>query len=54
MTQLLQRWCRGDQSALDELTSLVYTELRKVAAAYLRRERPDHTLQATALITKRT
>ena len=52
VTQLLERWCRGDQSALDELTSLVYNELRHVADAYLRRERPDHTLQATALINE--
>ena len=36
----------------NELTPLVYTELRNVAAAYLRRERPDHTLQATALVNE--
>jgi len=52
VTQLLERWSGGDQSALDELTTLVYTELRNVAAAYLRRERPDHTLQATALVNE--
>ena len=52
ITQLLQRWSAGDQSALDELTPLVYTELRHVAAAYLRRERPSHTLQATALVNE--
>jgi RNA polymerase sigma factor (TIGR02999 family) len=52
ITQLLERWGGGDQSALDELTSLVYAELRKLAAAYLRRERPDHTLQATALVNE--
>ena len=50
VTQLLERWGRGDESALDELTPLVYSELRNVADAYLRRERPDHTLQATALV----
>src|SRR5687767_12669056 len=50
VTQLLERWSLGDQSALDELTPLVYNELRHVAEAYLRRERPDHTLQATALV----
>src|SRR5687767_14167819 len=52
VTQLLERWGGGDQSALEELTSLVYAELRKLAAAYLRRERPDHTLQATALVNE--
>lgn len=52
ITQLLERWNRGDQAALDELTPLVYNELRNVADAYLRRERPDHTLQATALVNE--
>lgn len=52
ITQLLERWSDGDQSALDELMPLVYTELRQVAAAYLRRERPDHTLQTTALVNE--
>ena len=52
VTQLLARWGRGDQSALDELTPLVYTELRNVADAYVRRERPGHTLQATALVNE--
>lgn len=52
VTQLLERWGRGDQSALDELTPLVYNELRNVAEAYLRHERPDHTLQATALVNE--
>lgn len=52
VTQLLERWGRGDQSALDELTPLVYNELLNVADAYLRRERPDHTLQATALVNE--
>ncbi len=52
VTQLLERWSGGDQSALDELTPFVYNELRNVADAYLRRERPDHTLQATALVNE--
>jgi RNA polymerase sigma factor (TIGR02999 family) len=52
VTQLLERWGRGDQSALDELTPLVYNELRNVADAYVRRERPGHTLQATALVNE--
>jgi RNA polymerase sigma-70 factor, ECF subfamily len=50
VTLLLQRWNQGDESALGELTPLVYDELRRLADGYLRRERPDHTLQPTALI----
>jgi RNA polymerase sigma factor (TIGR02999 family) len=50
VTQLLQRWSNGDREALDKLIPLVYDELRHQAARYMRRERPDHTLQATALI----
>jgi RNA polymerase sigma factor (TIGR02999 family) len=52
ITQLLERWSGGDQSALDELTQLVDAELRQVATAYLRRERPNHTLQTTALMNE--
>ena len=43
-------WSHGDEQALDQLTPLVYDELRKMARTYLRRERSDHTLQATALV----
>jgi len=50
VTQLLVDWQRGDKMALDQLMPLVYRELRKVAASYLRSERRDHTLQPTALI----
>jgi RNA polymerase sigma factor (TIGR02999 family) len=50
VTLLLQRWNAGDESALRDLTPLVYDELRRLADGYLRRERPDHTLQPTALI----
>lgn len=50
VTQLLLDWSNGDRSALDKLTPLVYHELRKLADGYLRRERPDHTLQPTALV----
>ncbi len=49
-TQMLVDWRHGQQAALDELMSLVYDELRALADHYLRRERPDHTLQATALV----
>jgi RNA polymerase sigma factor (TIGR02999 family) len=50
VTQLLVNWSRGDQAALDRLMPLVYGELRRLAAAYLRRERSNHTLQSTALV----
>ena len=43
-------WGRGNPQALEELTPLVYAELRQLAASYLRKERPDHTLQPTALV----
>ena len=52
VTQLLEKWSNGDQSALDELMALLYDELRRLASAYLRRERPDHTLQPTALVNE--
>lgn len=50
ITQLLIDWGKGDRSMLDGLLPLVYDELRRLAAAYLSRERPDHTLQPTALV----
>src|SRR5262245_29700746 len=50
ITALLQDSTRGDRAALDALTSAVYGELRRLAESYLRRERGDHTLQATALV----
>ena len=50
VTRLLQSWSGGDKEALDELVPFVYRELRGLAAAYLRRERRDHTLQPTALV----
>ena len=50
ITQLLVEWSEGDRAALDRLMPLVYGELRRLARSYLRRERPDHTLQATALV----
>jgi len=50
VTGLLRAWGRGDLEAREKLMPLVYEELRRRAAAYLRRERPDHTLQPTALI----
>jgi len=50
ITQLLQRWRNGDAAALDVLAPLVYGELRRLAAAYLRRERAGHGLQPTELV----
>lgn len=50
VTQLLQAWSDGDAEAPAQLMPLVYTELRRLARNYLRRERPDHTLQPTALV----
>jgi RNA polymerase sigma factor (TIGR02999 family) len=50
LTQLLAEWRSGHQEALTELMPLVYDELRRLASHYLRRERPDHTLQPTALV----
>ena len=52
VTKLLVNWSRGDQAALDELMPLVYGELRRLASAYLRRERSNHTLQSTALVNE--
>jgi RNA polymerase sigma factor (TIGR02999 family) len=52
VTQLLVNWSHGDQQALEELMPLVYGELRRLASAHLRRERPNHTLQSTALVNE--
>jgi len=50
LTALLVASSKGDQEALNQLLPLVYDELRRQANRYLRRERSDHTLQATALV----
>jgi len=50
LTEMLHAWQRGDDEARDRLFSLLYDELRRRAAAQLRRERSDHTLQPTALV----
>ena len=52
ITQLLERWSKGEESARDELMSVVYDELHRIAAIYLRRERREHTLQPTALVNE--
>src|SRR5215469_12235659 len=50
ITQLLANWSEGDDAALKRLLPLVYDELHRLANAYMRRERTDHTLQTTALV----
>ena len=50
VTHLLQKAQTGDKASLNELLPIVYGELRKLAAYQLKRERPDHTLQLTALV----
>ncbi|MEK7316586.1 MAG: sigma-70 family RNA polymerase sigma factor [Candidatus Eisenbacteria bacterium] len=49
VTQTFLRWRQGDARALDALLPLVYEEMRRLAAGYIRQERPGHTLQPTAL-----
>ena len=50
VSELLVRWRGGDQAALEALLPLVYDELRRLAHHYLKAERPNHTLQSTALV----
>jgi RNA polymerase sigma factor (TIGR02999 family) len=50
LTQMLQRWSEGDQEALDRLVPMVYEELKRLAHAQVREERPGHTLNTTALV----
>jgi len=52
VTQLLVAWSDGDQTALDQLVPLVNEELRRLARGFMRRERPGHTLQTTALVNE--
>ena len=52
ITQLLRQWSDGNTAVLEQLLPLVYEELHRQAARYRRRERPDHTLQTTALINE--
>jgi len=52
VTALLRAWARGDETALERLTPLVYDELRRLARRHLRRERSGQTLQATALVNE--
>jgi RNA polymerase sigma factor (TIGR02999 family) len=52
VTQLLQQWSRGDDAALADLTPLVYEELRRLAHHNMEGQRPNHTLQTTALVNE--
>src|SRR5664279_4695535 len=52
MSMLLRAWSDGDQSALDRLTPIVYDELHRLARRYMKRERPGHSLQTTALVNE--
>jgi RNA polymerase sigma factor (TIGR02999 family) len=52
VSKLLLNWGQGDQGAREALIPLVYDELRRLARRYLRRERPDHTLQSAALVNE--
>jgi RNA polymerase sigma factor (TIGR02999 family) len=52
VTLLLRQWRSGDRHALDELAPLIYDELRRRAAAYMRRERPGHTLSPADLVAE--
>ena len=50
VTELLHAWSDGHPAAIDKLIPLIYDEIRRIAEHYLRRERPNHTLQPTALV----
>jgi len=52
VTELLRAWSDGDDAALEQLMPLVEVELRRLARGYMARERPDHTLQTTALVNE--
>src|SRR5215471_12369715 len=52
ITQLLAEWAAGRPEPAPELWSIVYGELRQISGAYMRNERPDHTLQTTALVNE--
>lgn len=50
ISELLAKWEAGESSALNQLLPLIYSELHSIAHQHLRKERPDHTLQSTALV----
>ena len=52
VSRLLRAWTAGDQSALEKLTPIVYTELHRLAQRYMKHERPGHSLEATSLVNE--
>jgi RNA polymerase sigma factor (TIGR02999 family) len=52
ITRLLKAWGEGEAAALEQLAPLIYDELRRIAAHYMRHEKPGNTLQATALVNQ--
>jgi RNA polymerase sigma-70 factor (ECF subfamily) len=52
VSELLRAWSEGDQKALERLTPIVYGELHRLARRYMKRERPGHSLQTTALVNE--
>ena len=52
VTRLLAAWSDGDEAALEQLVPIIHTELRRLAKHYLKRERPGHTLQTSALVNE--
>jgi RNA polymerase sigma-70 factor (ECF subfamily) len=52
ISKLLRAWSGGDQAALERLTPIVYDELHRLARRYMKRERPGHSLQTTALVNE--
>jgi RNA polymerase sigma factor (TIGR02999 family) len=52
ISELLQKWVKGDQEALGAVAPIIYQELRRLAHYYLKSERADHTLQSTALVNE--
>ena len=52
VSTILRAWSDGDAGALDRLTPIVYSELHRLARQYMRRERPGHSLQTSALMNE--
>src|SRR5258705_8929027 len=52
ISKLLRAWSDGDQRALKQMTPIVYDELHRLARRYMKRERPGHSLQTTALVNE--
>jgi hypothetical protein len=52
VTGLLRAWTAGNRNALDQLTPVIYGELKRIARQHMKREREEHTLQPTALVNE--